>query len=88
MRKKLFALIILLASSHFSVAQIVEESPAFPVEATLLVGDQFGGSEGIAFNGEGRLFVTGVASSMPTSAVSSAEKMNGVVFSIRPSATF
>jgi sugar lactone lactonase YvrE len=58
MRTKIFALIILLASSLYSAAQIVEESPAFPVEATLLVGDQFGGSEGIAFNGEGRLFVT------------------------------
>lgn len=32
--------------------------PEFPVAAELVVGDQFGGSEGIAFNGEGRLFVT------------------------------
>ena len=32
--------------------------------------------------------VTGVALSVPTSAVSSAENRNGTVFSIRPSATF
>jgi sugar lactone lactonase YvrE len=32
--------------------------PEFPVEAELLVGDKFEGSEGLSFNGEGRLFVT------------------------------
>ncbi len=36
----------------------IAAEPEFPVEAELIVGDKFGGSEGIAFNGEGRLFVT------------------------------
>lgn len=34
------------------------EAPRFPVAAELLVDGAFRGSEGIAFNGEGRLFVT------------------------------
>lgn len=40
------------------MAQQAVAEPEFPVEAELLVDGQFRGSEGIAFNGEGRLFVT------------------------------
>ena len=50
--------VLLIAIGADANAQDVPEPPDFPVEAELLVGDQFGGSEGIAFNGEGRLFVT------------------------------
>ena len=39
-------------------AQETAAEPQLPVAAELIVGDEFGGSEGIAFNGEGRLFVT------------------------------
>jgi sugar lactone lactonase YvrE len=35
-----------------------QEQLQFPVAPELFVGGEFGGSEGIAFNGEGRLFVT------------------------------
>ena len=41
-----------------AVAQEVSAEPQFPVEAELLADEPFKGSEGIAFNGEGRLFVT------------------------------
>ena len=41
-----------------AIAQQPGDGPEFPVEAELFVGDQFSGSEGIAFNGEGRLFIT------------------------------
>jgi sugar lactone lactonase YvrE len=34
------------------------EEPTFPAEAKLFVGGQFQSSEGLAFNGEGKLFVT------------------------------
>lgn len=50
--------IVSLAMQSNAVAQQTTEEATFPVEAELLVGDQFQGSEGIAFNGEGRLFVT------------------------------
>ena len=42
----------------FVVTAATAQDDAFPVEAELFVGDAFNGSEGIAFNGEGRLFVT------------------------------
>lgn len=44
--------------THYSAAQAVSEPSEFPVEAELFVDDPFQASEGIAFNGEGRLFVT------------------------------
>lgn len=57
---KFTALIVTLwlASLSDVIAQQAAAEPEFPVEAELLVGDQFRGSEGIAFNGEGKLFVT------------------------------
>jgi sugar lactone lactonase YvrE len=51
------AVAIVLAGST-AVAQRPKEEPAFPVEADLFYQGDFRGSEGIAFNGEGRLFVT------------------------------
>jgi len=39
------------------ISQDAEEIQ-FPVPAEIFVGDKFNGSEGIAFNGEGRMFVT------------------------------
>jgi sugar lactone lactonase YvrE len=44
------------AGSVFGQEEAAE--PTFPVEAQLVVSGEFGGSEGIGFNGEGRLFVT------------------------------
>lgn len=52
------ALVIALLAPLLAMAQQAAEEATFPVEAELFVGDQFSGSEGIAFNGEGRLFVT------------------------------
>lgn len=57
MRPPIIAL-VLLSFPVAAVAQLVEENPEFPVQAELLVGDKFMGSEGIAFNGEGDLYVT------------------------------
>ena len=42
----------------FALPTVAQDDAEFPVTAELLVSDAFGGSEGIAFNGEGRLFVT------------------------------
>ena len=42
----------------FTVPTLAQDAAEFPATAELLVDDTFGGSEGIAFNGEGRLFVT------------------------------
>ena len=39
-------------------AQVHDLPEGFPVEAEQILREPFGGSEGIAFNGEGRLFVT------------------------------
>lgn len=58
MRFGLLVVIVLLGASICAVAQEAGEDPVFPVTAELLVDGQFQGSEGIAFNGEGRLFVT------------------------------
>lgn len=52
---------VLSALLIVSIPVIAREEPAeldFPVEAELFVDGKFRGSEGIAFNGEGRLFVT------------------------------
>jgi hypothetical protein len=56
--KILTVLTVLMLAAIPAMAQDAPGEPEFPVEAELLVGDQFRGSEGIAFNGEGRLFVT------------------------------
>lgn len=39
-------------------AQVNDLPEGFPVDAEMILEQPFGGSEGIAFNGEGRLFVT------------------------------
>ncbi len=60
-RKFLVVLILVLGAVLSILPVSAQEPPAepkFPVAAELIVGDEFGGSEGIAFNGEGRLFVT------------------------------
>jgi len=41
-----------------ALAQSSSEPPAFPADPVLFVDKPFNGCEGIAFNGEGRLFVT------------------------------
>lgn len=41
-----------------TLAQPLSKPPVFPTEPVLLVDEPFGGCEGIAFNGEGRLFAT------------------------------
>lgn len=43
-------------------AQQTEVEITFPIKAELFADEPFGGTEGIAFNGEGRLFVTGSTS--------------------------
>jgi sugar lactone lactonase YvrE len=47
-----------ILSANSVPAQDQPTEPDFPVEAELIVEGEFGGSEGIGFNGEGRLFVT------------------------------
>ena len=56
--KLLAALCPLLLVPIPTIAREELTEPDFPVEAELLVDGTFRGSEGIAFNGEGRLFVT------------------------------
>ena len=51
-------IVILALLAPFNVFAQQAAKLVFPVAAELLVGEQFEGSEGIAFNGEGRLFVT------------------------------
>lgn len=58
MKSLSIACLVSFALSFDVAAQQSTNDRAFPVEAELLVGGQFQGSEGIAFNGEGRLFVT------------------------------
>jgi len=58
MKNLIVAVILSVAPSLDLFAQQATEEPTFPVKAELLVSDQFEGSEGIAFNGEGKLFVT------------------------------
>jgi sugar lactone lactonase YvrE len=48
----------LVFASALAVAQAERTEPDFPVAAELFVDGEFSGCEGIAFNGEGRLFVT------------------------------
>jgi len=57
---KILPLILLFSMPLLSQvqAQVFGPDEGFPVAAELLVDGQFQGSEGIAFNGEGRLFVT------------------------------
>ena len=50
------ALFSILNFPFFST--LAQQQLHFPVAAELFVGGEFGSSEGIAFNGEGRLFVT------------------------------
>ena len=50
-------LLVVLVSLQ-AAAQVHTEGDDFPVQPELLVDEPFGGCEGIAFNGEGRLFVT------------------------------
>ncbi|MCH7665675.1 MAG: SMP-30/gluconolactonase/LRE family protein [Acidobacteria bacterium] len=50
------SLVVLLAAPNH--AQEKAPGPVFPVEAELLADDPFEGAEGIAFNGEGDLYVT------------------------------
>lgn len=49
---------VVILPVEFALAQEEPSEPVFPVAAELLVSGEFGGSEGIGFNGEGRLFVT------------------------------
>lgn len=58
MRLVFLAFSVWLGALPAAKAQVMEADPAFPVAAELFVGGAFTGSEGIAFNGEGRLFVT------------------------------
>ncbi len=51
------ALTSLLAAAA-ALAQVNDLPEGFPVEAEEVLQEPFGGSEGLAFNGEGRLFVT------------------------------
>jgi sugar lactone lactonase YvrE len=53
----LVAIFSLLLPSYL-MAQMAAPEPEFPVAAELLVSDKFERSEGLSFNGEGRLFVT------------------------------
>ncbi len=53
----LLATFALALPSHL-LAQLATPGAEFPVPPELLVSDKFQGSEGISFNGEGRLFVT------------------------------
>ncbi len=56
---RLFILTLsLLVSTPEAHAQVDGLPEGFPVEAEQILEEPFGGSEGIAFNGEGRLFVT------------------------------
>lgn len=57
MKPTTLTLLGLLAASTAPGEDVALE-PEFPVEAQLLVDEPFSGSEGIAFNGEGHLFVT------------------------------
>lgn len=56
-RRAAASLALAVAASTLSAQQPPAE-PDFPVAAELFVDGEFGGCEGIAFNGEGRLFVT------------------------------
>ncbi len=57
MRPTLLAL-ILVAMAAPAPAQVHDLPEGFPVEPEPILLEPFGGSEGIAFNGEGRMFVT------------------------------
>jgi sugar lactone lactonase YvrE len=59
-RPYLYLAVTMAAVSLAATASAQEEppEPVFPVAAELVVSGEFGGSEGLGFNGEGRLFVT------------------------------
>ena len=57
MRSRGYILLVLLFLTAILPVLALSE-PKFPVTAQLIVGNEFGGSEGLSFNGEGRLFVT------------------------------
>lgn len=57
----LYLMVVMTAGDWLAeraLGQEANEEPTFPVAAELLVSGEFGSSEGIGFNGEGRLFVT------------------------------
>jgi sugar lactone lactonase YvrE len=56
--KSLVFTLPLLISASLALAQVNDLPAGFPVEAEELLQGPFTGSEGLAFNGEGRLFVT------------------------------
>lgn len=58
-RTALCPLLLLLSAVGLHAQQAGPDAP-FPAEAELFADPGWGGSEGIAFNGEGRLFVTAV----------------------------
>lgn len=58
MKNLSLGLALLVLAPLPGLAQEAAAEPEFPVAAELLVGGVFKGSEGIAFTGEGRLFVT------------------------------
>ena len=57
-RKLITATLALICVPQLVNAQAAGSEQQFPVEPVLFVGDAFSGCEGIAFNGEGRLFAT------------------------------
>ena len=90
---------LLLVTALSALAQGEAEEPAFPAVAELLVDEPFRGCEGIAFNGEGRLFVTAnralwqilangrdllVADFGPTNAFRHDRNSDGVVWRVTP----
>ena len=56
--KLTFLVLIVALISPPAIAQEAEPEPEFPVAAEVFYEGDFRGSEGIGFNGEGRLFVT------------------------------
>jgi sugar lactone lactonase YvrE len=58
MKLSVLIVLLLLALPSLLMAQSALPEPVFPAKAELLVSDKFQGCEGLAFNGEGRLFVT------------------------------
>jgi len=66
-RPSFVALALALAALPLA-AQAPRAEPDFPVAAELFVDGEFGGCEGIAFNGEGRMFVTASRPHAPSEA--------------------
>lgn len=57
-RAAFLGIVVATCCCHTLPAQTIGTEVEFPVEPELLLDEPFGGCEGIAFNGEGRLFVT------------------------------